>query len=558
MLVFTSAVVSFRYFPYEAEKYGWGLAAALASVSNIYYFYSMNYFDASGETFPLIHTWSLAVEEQFYLLFPAAILLICKFGKNKIELSIKAMFLGSFIASSVLNIKYPAFDFYWIFTRAWELLLGSLLVTGDAPRFQKPWVAELAGVAGMALILASLVFCAPGMAHFPGFLAIFPCLGAALVLQSGRDHETLVARILSFRPLVFIGIISYSLYLWHWPMIAFQKADRLLIASDSKAVERSVVLAVSLVAATLSWWLVERPTRDWRRVPIRSLLAGFGALVLALACFAAFLIGSHGWPQRFPAQANRLADYMNYDFNPPLRVGHCLLSDRMAISRFDRQQCLPAIPHRPTYLIVGDSHAAALASGLVPAYHNANILQVTASGCLPIFGPQPLSAATSCEALMRFGLLELPRDRHLDGIWLFGRIGSGALRERALAMVDTAVKLRSNGLNVTIIGPNPEYKMGLPRLLAKAYLVKDPGMVEHSLAQDPLQADRVMRNQARRMGVKYISLIDLLCPDNACISQDGEGRPMLFDTDHFTVWGAQIAAERLRPALVASLTRLAD
>lgn len=553
LLIAVSAVVLLRYFPFEAAEYGRSLIATVFSVSNLYFWWTINYFNPAGETLPLLHGWSLAIEEQFYLIFPLVMIAVLRWVPQRLERIVLLLFVAS-LGLCITTIGFsPSFGFYWLFARAWELLLGCMLALDMVPRLAQRWQREAAGLAGIALIGLPMIFYTPFML-FPGYLALLPCIGAALVIHSGHNGDTLVARTLALPPLVFLGLISYSLYLWHWPMIAFQKADWLLVASSSKLVERSTVLIASLIAATLSWWLVERPTRDRSRVSMRSLLMIFGGMLGALAALGCVLIVSAGLPQRFSPLANRLASYLDYDFNRSMRVGQCLLSDRMPLAQFDRQACLPNRPDRPSYLLVGDSHAGALSSGIIATYRDANILQVTASGCMPFLVPQPLAPAKACDALMRSAMINLPRERKLDGVWLYGRVGTGDIEARVQEMIATAVQLKAQGLSVTIIGPNPEYRVGLPRLLAKAALRGEPDYPAAFQAPEPILADIRLKAETKRHSIHYLSLIEALCDQRRCIIEAAPGVPMLFDSDHFTKEGGARVARALQQSLIGPKT----
>jgi peptidoglycan/LPS O-acetylase OafA/YrhL len=546
MMAAVTAIVLWRYFPFETVKYGQSLVASVLSVSNLYFWSTINYFNPAGETSPLLHTWSLAVEEQFYLLFPLAILAIRHFAPSRLTGMIMVAFAGSLVLCVATLAFSPAWGFYWIFARAWELLLGTVLALGVVPPLAKGWRREAAGLAGIGIMGAAMLLYTPYLAY-PSYFAILPCLGAALVIHSGTDGDTLVARVLSLPPLVFIGLISYSLYLWHWPIIAFQKADWLLIQTPSKLVERAIVLVVSLLVATLSWWMVERPTRNRDKVSMRALLIGFGALCAVLLVVGAGIIVGKGFPQRFSPPAIRVAAYMDYDFDRGMRVGQCLLSEDMPLARFDRVACLPSAPGKPSYLIVGDSHAGALASGLLGAYPDVNLLQVTASGCLPALEPQPYAAARSCEEAMRFALEELPRQRRIDGIWMFGRYGND--ERRIAAVIAAAERLARAGQHVSIIGPNPEFRVALPRLLAKAEMRGEPDFAQAFLAPEPIAADARLKRETAAHGLRYVSLVDRLCGPRGCTTEARRGVPLLFDGDHFTHDGAVAIANRIRPEL---------
>jgi len=549
MLMIVSVIVLLRYFPSEAEDYGRSLIATVFSVSNFYFWATINYFNPAGDNLPLLHGWSLAVEEQFYLIFPIIVILIVRAAPARLERIVLLMFVASLGLCVAITSVAPGFGFYWIITRAWELLLGALLALNLAPPLSRRWQREVTGAAGIAMMGAAMLFYTPYM-PFPGHLALLPCLGAAMVIHSGAQGDTVVARFLSLPPLVFIGAISYSLYLWHWPLIAFQKADALLIATDSKLVERGSVLVVSFVAAALSWWLVERPTRNRALVSMQALLIGFGVMLAAFVALGGVLVASGGLPGRYPPGANRLAGYLDYDFNRSMRVGQCLLSEQMPLAQFDRTTCLPDKPGRPSYLLIGDSHAGALSAGMIAYFRGANILQVTASGCLPMLEPQPLAPAASCDAVMRYALLAMPRARRLDGIWLNGRVGVGDIDANVAAMVDTAVRLQAAGQRVTIIGPNPEYRVPLPRLLAKAKLGGKPTDAAAFQSPEPMVADPRLKAAAQARGIAYLSLVEALCAAGRCRVEAAPDVPMLFDKDHFTQDGAEVVAQALAPRLI--------
>lgn len=549
MMLTVSLLVVWRYFPDDAEVYGRTLIASILSISNIYFWWVINYFNPAGETLPLLHTWSLALEEQFYLLFPLLVLAVLRWAPRRLMAVVVSAFLASLTLCIALMFLFPTFGFYWIFARAWELLLGTMLALERTPGLHRRWQRETIGLAGIAMMASAMLLYTPYL-PYPGYYALLPCVGAAMVIHSGSQGDTLVARMLSLRPVTFVGLISYSLYLWHWPLIALQKADWLLVATSSKLVERSVVLIASFLAATLSWWLIERPTRHSGRFSMRTLLVTFGAALVTLLIMAMALVEGKGLPGRFPQRANQLAAYSAYDFKRSMRVGRCLLSETMPVAQFDQRACLPIAPARRSYLLIGDSHAGALSSGMIAAYHDVNVLQVTASGCLPTLDPQPLAPATACEALMRFGLLELPQQRRIDGIWMFARLGVGTIADNVASVVRTAARLQAAGHTVTLIGPNPEYRVGLPRLLAKGAMQHQPDLPERFRSPEPMVADALLKAEATRHGIRYVSFARRICSSQQCRTMADGGVPMLFDTDHLTREGGQLAAERLRDDLL--------
>ena len=552
LLIFVTIVVLCLYFPFETDKYAQSLLASIASLSNVYFWATINYFNPAGETMPLLHTWSLAVEEQFYFLFPIVIYAVLRWLPKQLKTTIMFLFVASLAACVASAWLSPLTGFYQLPMRAWELLLGTLLALGIIPLVAAPLLRNVIAGIGVGLIVAAMLLYTP-TTLFPGYAAIVPCLGAAMIIYAGQEQDTLVARILSLTPFVFIGLISYSLYLWHWPLIAFQKANALLITTNSKILERGVVLAASIALASLSWCLIERPTRNRKLFSLRALFLVCGSSLGLLLLVAGIILSTHGLPDRFSPRANRLAAYANYDFEKAMRVGRCLLSERTPFSAFDQQECLPNVVGRRSYLLVGDSHAGALSAGLVATYKGANILQVTGSGCLPLLKSQPSAPSAACDNLTHFAFELLPELRTLDGVWLFGRFGNGDVSDHVHSTIQTAIALREKGLQVVIIGPNPEYRLSLPRLLALQELRQTPSFADRFLSPEPVIADKMLRDQAAAMSLRYVSLIDGLCSNGSCRMMATSEVPMLSDTDHLTAEGAAVVADLIAPQLLVNL-----
>ncbi len=261
----TAGVGWFTMLPEDYQGFAASAIASALFVSNMFFWAQAdNYFDAPAETKPLLHTWSLAVEEQFYLIFPVAILVIMFFISRyrrkdaMLVLIIAAATLLSFAVAVWATSHKPVAAFYWLPSRAWELMLGSLLALGAVKPARRQWHAEAAAFIGVAFIVAA-IFGYSRTTPFPGLSALLPTLGAAGILYAGLDGRATVAgRGLSLLPFHFVGLISYSLYLWHWPLIVFNKIY--FGEETSPAVVAGVILA-SFVLATLSWRYVEGPFR---------------------------------------------------------------------------------------------------------------------------------------------------------------------------------------------------------------------------------------------------------------------------------------------------------
>jgi len=553
LLAVVTGVGTWRLFPVEASGYGASLLTVIGSVSNFYFWSTAGYFAPAADSLPLLHTWSLAVEEQFYLVFPLLVLGVMRWAPRRLPLAVCGVLIAS-LALSVVSLKaFPLGGFYLLPTRAWELLMGTVLALGVVPDVRSFVLRNLVALAGMALIGGAMLFYSPAT-PFPGVAALAPCLGAALVIHSGRGGQTAIARLLSLPPLVFVGLISYSLYLWHWPIMVFQRTDSLLLVTDSKMLERGLIFVASLVAATLSWWLVERPTRNRTKTPDRVLFIGVGGMVAVLAIAGVVLSSTGGLPGRFPPDALRMAAYLRHDTDDG--ANPCFIQDERPFATLDRTVCLPDRPDRPTYLIIGDSHAGALAPALREAFPEANLLEVSIADCLPVMETAAQSLMPACEPGLKFALQDLPRQRRIDAIWLIGRFGhDNIVGRRVNAIGRTADDLGRSGQRVVVVGPNPEYTAALPRILARAAITGEPGAADRRLSTQPFEADTLFKAAALEKGYGYVSLTDALCRERRCRSRTDDGAPLLFDTDHATPQGARLIARSIRDDLIAQSRR---
>lgn len=382
VLATTSVAAGVLLLPDELRRFGGSLLATSTFTSNVFFWLETGYFQTAAELKPLIHTWSLAVEEQFYLLAPLLLPLGMRRRPQAFAAWVASLLLVSLFASEWAVRTAPSAAFYLTPFRVWELALGMLLALPGLARPSRGPARHAAAWLGLALILWS-VLAYSWQTPFPGLHALAPCVGAALVIWSGGSGETAVKRLLSLRPVVFLGLISYSLYLWHWPILSFARywAVRELDHSETAA-----LLAVSVALAALSWRFVERPFRVRNGVLARGpLFATSGVAAAALAGLGLLTFAAAGWPSRIDEKSLRLADAAN-DTNP--RRGACSFLDAAAI-REGRACRLGVIDGRaPAFVIWGDSHADAL----MPAFDELAVrfgvtgLYLGRIGCPPLLG----------------------------------------------------------------------------------------------------------------------------------------------------------------------------
>ncbi|MFD4838717.1 acyltransferase family protein [Achromobacter sp. NPDC058515] len=285
--------------PGDYATMGRSAVAAAASVSNIFFYLNTGYFDASASTMPLLHTWSLAIEEQFYVVLPIALAIIYRLRRGRYALTaLVCLFSLSFIGGLLALSHNPKAAFYLPQYRAWELAAGSILAFLPVAKTNRS-----AAAVGLALVLSAVLALDKATA-FPGFAALLPVIGACLLLRYG-SQPGLIRSALSAPPMIFIGKISYSLYLWHWPVIVLWKH---YTGNASLSAQDQIMLgAISFGLGWLSWRWVEQPFRRQRHSEHRTVGAGIGASVL-VGMAALTVASTHGFPSRIPADLGNLGN----------------------------------------------------------------------------------------------------------------------------------------------------------------------------------------------------------------------------------------------------------
>ena len=362
--------------PARLAELGKSSMAQALLVANIYFWRDVGYFSAPAAQKPLLHTWSLAVEEQFYLLFP---LVLCILGERRRQyttalLALIAML--SFAASLYGVYRHPAASFFLLPTRAWELLVGSLLaLVPGSLRFPNVVNQMMACLAIFAIAFAVFVY--DDRTPFPGLAAILPVGGAAAFILANTHDTTALGRLLSVAPLVFVGQISYSLYLWHWPILAFFSCT----VGEVRGWRLSVAaVSMSFVLAVLSWRFVERPFRRRSAAPMRrAVFVGALTIVTLFVGVSSLFWITNGLPSRFsPAVLQVVSDIEHRNteyesFIDELQTGHLPLLGRNEPSAVSVD-----------FALFGDSHAVALAPlfDIVARQHDLAGLVVARRGIL--------------------------------------------------------------------------------------------------------------------------------------------------------------------------------
>lgn len=538
MLVVLTVVTLFAVvllMPSELEEYSWSLGFSALFMGNFHFWLHRGAY-AESEYEVLLHMWTLGVEGQFYLLLPLIVLGLMRLGRMGLGIGLVLLACGSAAAS----LLWPSASFYMLPARLWEFLLGALIVITPLPLLDRRWVREGLALGGLALIFHAAATFDIDM-PFPGWRAAIPCLGAAAIIAAGAGGSSLVGSTLSLPSVRFVGKISYSLYLWHWPVIVLLLLG--LPAAELGWWGQAMAVGLSFALATLSWRYVEEPFRR-ASFPSRPLVWGSGAVTVGLVAVAVILTMNSGWPQRLSPRAQQIEANIDYPLDSVFRSGTCFIHHRS--QSFDEQECLLADDGRPRVLVLGDSHAAHLVPGLTADFPGSAISQVTAAGCRPVI-EQPPGKYPYCRALTEWAFHTYLSANPPDLIILAGRWEEGDLPR----LVDTLEALKARGHEVLLVGPAAEWKQFVPRLLAIAH-ERESGsaLPDRMLDKERLSLDRRLAQFAVLSGTDYASIHAIQCDPN-CLYFAPSGAPAVVDNSHFTREASGLfAGEFEHPALV--------
>ena len=535
MILVVAAIACATMLPSEIQRFARSLASAAFFSSNIQFYLEAGYFGLASAVKPLLHTWSLAIEEQWYILWP---LLLGVVGRRQ-RAWLLPMTIAITLASLTFGIWQTADDaagaFFLLPSRGWELGLGALLAI-YSQRISTRWMLQLAGIVGFMLILASIKTYTHETS-FPGVAALAPCIGAALLIYSG-SQRTWMSQLLSHRAAQFVGRISFSLYLWHWPVMVFSQIGLLLPQSPGVIVGQ---IGLSFALAVLSWKFIEQPFRDGRRWSTRRVLWSAALAIGSTAALAAAVPAISRAVMNFDARQIELASYADLDGDGLYRRGICFAVGPK--SSYNTDLCLARRTGKPAILFAGDSYAAALWPGLSLHKDRFDVLQATATGCVAKLYARP--EKTLCAEVINAALRDaLPRERPQATV-LASRWKWRTLEGLEETLRDPVVRAG----NPILLGPVPEYTAALPRILVFADRAGDEGLIDRSVDTEVWAIDKAMREIARRTRTPYVSLLDLLCHDHRCVTRTPSGAPMQFDTGHLTPAGSEFIINAILPRI---------
>ncbi|WP_298873253.1 acyltransferase family protein [uncultured Bradyrhizobium sp.] len=505
--------------PQPFRLLGENIVASALFASNLFQLGQVGYFAPLAAENPLLHLWSLGVEEQFYIFWPLA-LIVLKRSSYRRQNILGAM-LVSLGASMILAWENPDWGFYAPIPRAWELLIGGLLTEANLVRKSD---SNILGAIGLGAIVASALLFDRSM-PFPGALALVPVLGAALDIVSPNAATNRM--LLSSQPAVLLGLVSYPLYLWHWPLLAYLGILR-----------HGVPNFLEIWAAVLAAFALSILTYRFIELPVRHRRGVVPALSITLASIAAVgpvTVASGGFLWRFPPELQAIAA-VSTDDNPAFR-DHCFLE--APGSSFDASCIEPGA--KPLLVLWGDSNAAALYPAMSDAARQASfrVARFAAPGCTPILDAG--RSATCRDANGKaFALIAAshPEVVVLHAMWGFdndlAKLGS------------TIAALRSAGVpRVVVLGPPPVWKRTLPHEIINHYRFAHelPDWLGTGVS-GPAE-DELMANFGKSASVDFVSLRKVLCDQRQCRVRTAAGEVIATDTIHLSSDGARLVVDAI-------------
>jgi peptidoglycan/LPS O-acetylase OafA/YrhL len=548
--------------PQDLRMFGGALGASSVFLTNGWFAATGVYFQPASRDSPLLHLWSLAVEEQFYLVWPLLILALSIKGIKRLRsLLMLLLAAASLVVAELLVERGAAREaFYFLPGRAWEFLVGGLLGVSAVRPPTWRWPANLALAAGLALIGASLWLLNDG-SQFPGLSALAPCLGAAAVIWSGSGEACAPKTWLWSPPVVGLGRISYSLYLWHWPLLVFA---RLILGHPPRPFLAALLVVLAVLLSIVSWRFVEQPWRARRPRWAQAGLAVLASLVL-LGLGAAAFVGQ-GFPGRMPkglvledTDVNPMRATCFVGWTPQVTPpAGCVLGARRANGEV---------------LVWGDSHADAAVPGVLAwaQAHGLGVREATRSGCPPLagafvlidgrnFDPGCLTfdrnvLATVKDPAVKLIVLSARWPMYMNAKPLMGGYdppmaledaagGRAADLATALDRTLTAIEASGSTAQVLVIGPVPELPFSPPDCVAQAVRFG----LDQTHCGDAENVDTLARANpavgvitavaARHPAVRVILPTRELCAGSTCQAVAG-GDILYFDADHLSASGSR-------------------
>jgi peptidoglycan/LPS O-acetylase OafA/YrhL len=580
LLVVLSACFVFGWFfllPDEYSNLGKHTVGAATYIENFLLRREAGYFDVRSNLKPLMHLWSLGIEEQFYLTYPFLLWVLWRFRRHLFAI-VMSVAVVSFSFNVVQMGRDPVGAFFLPQSRCWELAIGCAIACRQLPRSGRVQSSASDSLPGRAMFLQNVssaigvllivvaVFCIHENDSFPGWSALLPVCGAGLLIVGGPE-AWINRKILGNRAAVLVGLISYPLYLWHWPILTFA---RILHAGEVSAGVRTAGLVVSFVLAWATFYFIESPIRFGPKSWIKPTALASASVVIAVLGYAAYRDGFIG---RFPEFGDDLGHLREVAWSTP----EC----RNIAGFSDIDYCRVTSARPPDVLLIGDSHAAVLYDGLAPGYAKSSLtlMNLGEAGCAPFFDTRTLSPSVrnkNCKEkvnrLLEFAsqapsvrtiIFSSRGPRYMSGEG-FGPIEAGSAPEKiiwdaapaassqpetyALALTNTVSRLTASGKHLILFLDWPELgfdpRSCLPRPVA---LFSRPRAVcgvprDHVDARNRAYRKLLSGMPSEFAGVSAFDPLPHLCDSSTCYAMKDE-HLLYSDDNHVSITGAKCLAD---------------
>ena len=541
----------------EHRQVGKHIAGGSAFLSNLLLWRESGYFDEAAETKPLLHLWSLGIEEQFYIFWPILLGFLWK-GKRNFLLLVGCVAALSFALNLWTVYSNPVAAFYSPLSRVWELMIGGALAYIVVQRTYVPTRAAQWFAALGLLLIGAAVLTVTKNSLFPGWIALLPTLGSFLIILAGP--RAVVNRVLlSNRLMVWVGLISFPLYLWHWPLLTFA---RIVEGGIPSSTVRLIAVGLSILAAYSTYRLLEQPLRQSRS---HFTVAGLATANVVLVVTGLLVYLGHLAPG-IPLTPLQTSILRPYDASADYRKDLCFLDAKKQFASDFAKVCLESPVGANSKLVVlwGDSHAAHLYPGLheLAGAIGFQLEQRTATSCPPLSGGV-IETASHCAEINRgtLTLIEAKKPSLVVMASRWQRDQSG-LDEKVGA---TLQQLRSAGAQeILLFGPPPEWTPTLRHFLVRKAGVRDELAERYSppavTFAETKALDKRLQLLSQKLGFRYVSLIKALCNAEGCVVRVGHELPadlITMDYDHFTrsasisVMGSPLAKDAVSASLAA-------
>ncbi|MCC7460202.1 MAG: acyltransferase [Proteobacteria bacterium] len=521
--------------PFELKEFGQSLISTATFSSNIFFQLKTGYFNTSSELKPLLHTWSLAVEEQYYIIFPLLIMLVHRLGRTTLILTLVTITLTSLALAQWAAYNSPSFASYSLPTRMWEILLGSfvaLYFQRSDKIIQIAWLNQTLSFAGLLLIFYSIAYF-DAHTPFPSLYTLVPTIGAALVIIFAQPH-TIAHRLLASRIMVGIGVISYSVYLWHQPVFSMA---RIYTLKDLSFGWNAACTIITFALAYLTKLSVEDYFRF--RLTKQNRFKALGGLSAFAICLIAFGISSHinlGFPER-----SSLGLKLSQNFG---------LSSACSGAALDEQECKTG--ESPSTVLWGDSFAMHIAKA-VNANSEKGMIQATLSACPPIAGYRDgnRKSLRSCEEFNNdvLSYVEHQSKENVRTVVLSSTFQKFT-KPQQKKFLNTLKHLKSLGLNVYVVSPPPVHPNTLRciKLMDRENKPIDSCTFNVSKIRNR-NTFKTLAKICKKTGATFIDLRDLICLDGKC-TPELNGTIIYRDNGHLSNMSTEIVSEFLKSKML--------